>query len=72
MEYTCAMGFFNGKYISPEFSNAVFKSSETKIDSKVSQMFKKIYKCFYAIFSTTKAVSKIVVKIMGKWFDHIF
>ena len=50
MAYTCVMDPTNVKYIVTRFYSTVFKSSEAKIDSKVSHMFRKTYKRFYAIF----------------------
>ena len=49
MAYTCIMDTSDDEYIFPEFANVVFKSGESKIDSRVSFMFQNIYERFYKI-----------------------
>ena len=49
MAYICIMDFGNDDYIFAEFANAVFKSGESKTDSRVSFMFRKIYEHFYEL-----------------------
>ena len=49
MAYTCIMDTSDDEYIFAEFANVVFKSGESKIDSRVSFMFRKIYERFYEL-----------------------
>ena len=49
MAYTCIMDTSDNEYIFPKFAKVVFKSGESKIDSRVSFMFRKIYEHFYEL-----------------------
>ena len=50
MVYACVSDNTEEKYIFLEFGNNVFKSVESNIDSKASQMFRFVYEIFYEIF----------------------
>ena len=50
MAYLCVLNNKDGKYILPEFSGTVFKSGQSKIDSKASHMFINVHECFYKSF----------------------
>ena len=47
MAYTCIIDPSNEEYILPEFAKTVFKSEESRIDSRVSLLFRKVYEHFY-------------------------
>ena len=49
MSYTYDMDSTNGEFIFPEFERILFKSGDTRIDSKVSHMFRNLYERFYRI-----------------------
>ena len=46
MAYTCIIDPSNREYIPPEFAKTVFKSGESRTDSRVSHMFQKVYSHF--------------------------
>ena len=46
MAYICVIDPSEDKFIFPKFIKTVFKSGESRIDSKVSHMFQKVYELF--------------------------
>ena len=65
MAYTCIMDTSDDEYIFPEFANVVFKSGESKIDSRVSFMFRKIYEHFYELVQQYRKGQLNIFTIIG-------